>query len=125
MKHRVFHSPPLLHDTGDADFDDFRRFLCSLGLDEQASGGCYLYAFSHPADGWRQFATVSCTMRQVTIYLYPDALGRDPGHAGRFYRTLDDAGFGMGSKLGPSIAFSLDNEARLHQFKQELAALFA
>lgn len=124
LGHRVFR-PGALHEAGiDPDFAALRVFLGSLGLVEQESGGCYLYSFRHPMGGQRQFATVRCTMRQVTVYLYPDALGRDAGHAARLYRTLDLAGLGMGSKLGPSIGFSLDGEVKLRLFKEELAALF-
>ncbi len=122
--HRVFREGALREDATDLDFAGLRTFLRSLGLAEQESGGCYLYSVRHPIDGQRHFATVRCTMRQVTVYLYPDALGRDAGHAARLYRTLDLADLGMGSKLGPSIGFSLDGEAKLRLFKEELAALF-
>lgn len=120
--HRVFQA-----DAGDyppgAGIAELRAFLCALGLFETEALGSYIY-WHGSGEGARQFATVHGGRRTLTVYLYPDALGRGSGHANAFYRTLDDAGLGMGSKAGPSISLDLENDAEMRLFREGLAALF-
>jgi hypothetical protein len=78
-----------------------------------------------PGGVTRQFATLHAGLQAATVYLYPDALGRAAGHSSAFYRMLDDAGFGMGSKLGPSIGINLDDARQLRLFRDGVAALLA
>lgn len=122
--HRVFQSRAgITADPADT-FAGLRAFLCSLGLIEEPSGNCFLYLWPHPAGNTRQFATLQGSAHSATVYLYPDALGRAPGYAAHFYRALDDAGLGMGSKLGPSIGIDLGDATQVRLFHEGLAALF-
>jgi hypothetical protein len=50
------------------------------------------------------------------IYLYPEALRRRAGAVQWFYARLEAEGFGMGSKLGPSISLPVDQPARMDVF---------
>lgn len=122
--HRVLRSVTLVEQNSEAAFAGLCAFLRSLGLVEQVSGECYLYLWPHRYGAPRQFATVNHALRTATIYLYPDALGLGAGYAARLYRALDDADLGMGSKLGPSIAIDLADEAQLRLFRDGLAELF-
>jgi hypothetical protein len=119
--HRVFQSDVSDYPAG-GGIVDLRSFLCSLGLSETEALGSYMYWHGH-GDSKRQFATVHGGRRTVTVYLYPDALDRGPGHANSFYRRLDDAGLGMGSKAGPSISLDLEDEAQVRLFCEGLAEL--
>ncbi|MBI2760642.1 MAG: hypothetical protein HYX51_04350 [Chloroflexi bacterium] len=121
--HRVFAQPSALITGPPTGLSALRAFLCSLGLAEETSGDAYLYSYPHPSGSLRRFATLHGGRRSVTIYLYPDALGRDHGYATRFYRVLDDAGLGMGSKAGPSIGIDLDDDTQVRLFHDGLRAL--
>lgn len=118
--HRVFRPGALSTGTASAAFDELRALLRSFGLSERESAGVYVYRL-----GPRQVATLRGSMRSATLYLYPDALGRGPGVASTFYRTLDLAGLGMGSKLGPSVDLSLENREHVALFREKLKGLFA
>jgi hypothetical protein len=122
IMHRVFQADASDYPAG-GGIAGLRAFFCSLGLSETEALGSYMYWHGH-ADGERQFATVHGGRRTVTIYLYPDALGRGAGHASTFYRTLDDAGLGMGSKAGPSISLDLEDAAQVRLFREGLEELF-
>jgi hypothetical protein len=123
--HRVFRpGAAAASDPPDAS-EDLRAFLRSLGLIEQPSADCFLFLWRQPGGVTRQFATLHTGLHSVTVYLYPDALGRAAGHASAFYRILDDAGVGMGSKLGPSIGINLDDVRQLRLFRDGVAALLA
>jgi hypothetical protein len=121
--HRVFAQPSALVTGPPTGLAALRAFLCSLDLVEESSGDSFLYSYPHPSGTLRRFATLHGGRRSATIYLYPDALGRDHGYATRFYRVLDDAGLGMGSKAGPSIGIDLDDEMQLRLFSDGLRAL--
>jgi hypothetical protein len=123
--HRVFRPGAVEALNSAGASEDLRAFLRSLGLIEQPSGDCYLYLWRQPGGVTRQFATLQAGLHSATVYLYPDALDRAPGHASAFYRTLDDAGLGMGSKLGPSIGINLGDARQLRLFRDGLAALLA
>ncbi len=102
-----------------------RAFLRSLGLEERAIAGSYVYTHTGLDSVRRQFATLHAGLHSATIYLYPDALGQAGGSATRFYRVLDDAGLGMGSKAGPSIGIDLDDAAQVMLFRDGLTTLLA
>ena len=123
--HRVFHSNAVVASASADASANLRAFLRSLGLIEQPSGDCFLFLWRQPGGVTRQFATLHAGLHSVTVYLYPDALGRYVGHASAFYRMLDDAGLGMGSKLGPSIGINLDDVRQLRLFRDGLAALLS
>src|SRR5438105_4311547 len=108
MPHRVFRGFQALIGSSDR-FEELRAFFRSLGLGERASGDLFLYEFPR-TDGPRQFASLSGRRTYATLYIYPDALGRAPGHASDFYRMLDEAGFELGAKAGPSIGIDLSDE---------------
>src|SRR5438067_48118 len=97
--HRVFVRPPAA--APDASLDKLRASLRALDLEEVAVGESYLYMCRGPRGDRRQFLTLQGGRHSATVYLYPDALGREPGAATAFYHHLDDAGLGMGSKAGP------------------------
>jgi hypothetical protein len=106
--------------TGPAVLRDFFR---SLGLAEEASGGSYLYYCRDTAGRRRQLATLSGSPRRATVYLYPDALGREPGPAEPFYRALDQAGVLLGAKLGPSIGIDLQDHDQVELFCDGMSRL--
>jgi hypothetical protein len=120
--HRVFRDPGATVTEADGPAV-LREFLCSLGLEEEPSGGSYLY-YCHDTSGHRrQLATLSGSPRRATVYLYPDALGLAPGPAEPFYRALDQAGVQLGAKLGPSIGIDLLDAAQLELFCEGMARL--
>jgi hypothetical protein len=121
--HHVFRADQSPSGPSSEGIDDLRLFLRSLGLTEQERAGSFLYTCVHASGAVRHFATLHGRHRTATIYLYPDALGRASGHATRFYRELDDAGLGMGSKAGPSIGIDLDDPVQVRLFHDGLAAL--
>jgi len=106
-----------------AAFAALRAFLRSLGLEERPCGDTYLYYVSGAAGAARQLATLHGALRTATIYLYADALGQQNGYGDGFYRTVEDAGLGMGSKLGPSVAMGLDQPRQLATFRAAMTAL--
>ena len=117
--HRVFRPGGVAVGTASEAFDEVRALLRSFGLSESEAAGVYVYRL-----GARQVATLRGSMHSATLYLYPDALGRGAGVASSFYRTLDLAGLGMGSKLGPSVDLDLENAAHVALFREKLTALF-
>ncbi len=121
--HRVFRKAAPRRAPGDDD-GGLRALLRSLGLVEEATTGAFVYWCPHPGGRFRQFATLHVRGRGATVYLYPDALGREPGFATRFYLLLDEAGLGMGSKAGPSIGIDLDDPAQVRAFAEGLRTLF-
>ena len=98
------------------------RFL-DLGLVEKAAGTSWFYA---PGDDpSRLLLVLQVVGRGAQVYLYPQALGRAPGAAQWFYAALETAGFGMGSKLGPSISLPLEDAGRMALFWDGFARLLA
>lgn len=120
--HRVFRTGGTTEATGD-HVAGLRAFLRDLGFTERPAGNGWTYECMHPGGGVRHFATLHGRHRHATIYFYPDALGRPPGHATAFYRVLDDAGLEMGSKAGPSIGIDLENDVHATRFREELRRL--
>lgn len=88
--------------------DDARARFRAFGLAERAAGSSFFYAL--PERGGRFLLILHSVGRGAQIYLYPEAFGRSPGAAQWFYATLEAEGFGMGSKLGPSISLPVEDE---------------
>ena len=84
--------------------DRVRARFRGFGLTEREAGTSWFYAI---AGVTRPLLVLQAMGRGAQIYLYPHALGREPGAAQWFYAALDEAGFGLGSKLGPSISLPL------------------
>ena len=103
--------------------DGIRARLRSLGLLEQAAGTSFLYRLSEPEQ--RILLILHATGGAAQVYLYPQALGRAPGSTQWFYAALEAAGFGMGSKAGPSIALPLTDAALMDVFWTHCARLLA
>lgn len=122
--HRVFRRPPNLI-AAPQPFEELRAFLRSLGLVEDLVGESYRYRCRRPDGSLGWFATVHGGRRGATIYLYPDALGRGAGVAAALYRTLDEAGLGMGSKAGPSIDVDLTDAEQVGLLRGSLTALLS
>lgn len=120
--HRVFRAPPSAVAAPEP-FAALRAFLRSLGLVEDGVGESYRYRCRRPDGTLGWLATVHGGRRGATIYLYPDALGRGRGVAASLYRTLDEAGLGMGSKAGPSIDVDLANAEQVALLHRCLRAL--
>lgn len=95
--------------------DDTRARFRAYGLVESYRGTTHIYSVSG-AGTTRMLLALQSVGRGAQIYLFPEALNRMPGAAQPFYTTLEAAGFGMGSKLGPSINLALEDEARTHIF---------
>jgi hypothetical protein len=124
--HRVFHSGTARSsDDASGPLAELRSFLRGLQLGERALGDAFAYDWLAASGGARTFATLHPGRTGATIYLYPDALGLPPGRFTRFYRVLDDAGLGMGSKAGPSIGIDLGDDAQVRLFRDGLAELLA
>jgi hypothetical protein len=100
-----------------ADLAPLRARFRAAGLVEQAVGLSWLYTY--PPDG-RAALILSAAGRSAQLYLFPEAF---PGPAQPFYAALDRAGFGMGSKLGPSISFDPADPERLAFFWHGFAGL--
>jgi hypothetical protein len=111
----TFHDPPV-------PLDDVRGRFRGLGLTEQEAGTSWFYAL---AGAGRPLLVLQAVGRGAQIYLYPHALGREPGAAQWFYAALDEAGFGLGSKLGPSISLPLEDAERMTFFWDGFARLLA
>jgi hypothetical protein len=109
-------APPAL------SLDETRARFRAFGLRERVAGTSVLYA---PPGGPAEalFLVLNGSGTGAQIYLYPDTLHRPPGWAQPFYRTLDEAGFGMGSKLGPSITLEPADPERMAFFWAAFAAL--
>ena len=103
--------------------DAIRARFRGLGLVETATGTSWFYAA--PDTPHRLLLVLQAVGRGMQIYLYPRALGRAPGAAQWFYATLEEAGFGMGSKLGPSISLPVDDGERMALFWDRFALLLA
>jgi hypothetical protein len=88
----------------------FRTF----GLVERPLGTSLFYLM--PNDAARMLLVLQPIGTGAQIYLYPEALGRVAGAAQWFYARLEREGFGMGSKLGPSISLPLDQPASMDVF---------
>jgi hypothetical protein len=120
--HRVFRQPPSAVAAPEP-FVELRAFLRSLGLVEDAVGESFRYRCRRPDGSLAWFATVHGGRRGATIYLYPDALDRGRGVAAALYRTLDEAGLGMGSKAGPSIDVDLTDAEQVTLLRSGLRDL--
>jgi hypothetical protein len=103
--------------------DGIRARFRAFGLAERPSGLSWFYA---PARGeGRLLLILTAVGNGAQIYLYPQALGRAPGAAQWFYALLEEADFGLGSKLGPSISLPLEDEARMALFWDGFGRLLA
>src|SRR5437870_2664862 len=101
--------------------EETRARFRAFGLLERASGESFLYG---PAQSpGRMLLILTPQGLGAQIYLFPEALARAPGVAQPFYAALEAAGFGMGSKLGPSIALNIGDEARMATFWEEFGRL--
>ena len=100
--------------------DGVRARFRALGLRESGVGASFLYA---PPARDAVLLVLQEYGNGAQIYLFPDALGRPPGVAGLFYRTLDEAGFRLGSKAGPSISLDLADGERMTRFWDAFADL--
>jgi hypothetical protein len=101
--------------------EETRARFRAFGLLERASGESFLYRPSE-APG-RMLLILTPQGLGAQIYLFPEALARAPGAAQPFYAALEAAGFGMGSKLGPSIGLDITNQARMAIFWEEFGRL--
>ena len=112
---------PLTRTDPAPSLDDIRARFRELGLVEEVAGTSWFYA---PGDApQRPVLVLQVVGRGAQIYLYPHALGRAPGAAQWFYAALEAAGFGMGSKLGPSISLPLEDAERMALFWGHFARL--
>jgi hypothetical protein len=101
--------------------EETRARFRGFGLLEQVSGESFLYG---PADApGRMLLILTPQGLGAQIYLFPEALARAPGAAQPFYAALEAAGFGMGSKLGPSIGLAILDEERMTIFWEEFGRL--
>ncbi len=103
--------------------DDLRVRFRSFGLEERAAGTSFFYALAG-MDG-RMLLVLQPFGHGAQIYLYPEALERPAGAAHWFYAALEAEGFGMGSKLGPSISLDLTNPDRMRTFWSAFGDLLA
>lgn len=99
-----------------------RSRLCGHGLHEGFVGTSYLYSVGEGLAA-RLLLVLHAVGTGAQVYLFPEALARTPGAAQPFYAALEAAGFGMGSKLGPSISLPLADEQRMHYFWSAFALL--
>lgn len=120
--HRVFRTPADVFEIA-GPLVAVRTEFRALGLIEAAVGPAFEYHVRRGAAGTALFATLHLQGHSATIYLYPDALGGRPGVATGFYLRLDEAGFGLGSKLGPSISFDPEDAAQRGMFFTGLRAV--
>ena len=103
--------------------DGVRARFRGFGLGERPSGLSWFYALAGGTE--RLLLILTAVGNGAQIYLYPQALRRAPGAAQWFYALLDEAGFGMGSKLGPSISLPLEDGARMALFWDGFGRLLA
>jgi len=103
--------------------DGVRARFRAFGLAERPSGLSWFYALA--SETGRLLLILTPVGNGAQIYLYPQALGRAPGAAQWFYALLDDAGFGMGSKLGPSISLPLEDAEGMALFWDGFGRLLA
>jgi hypothetical protein len=101
--------------------DDVRARFRALGLLERATGTSFCYAL--PGGDERMLLILQSVGRGAQIYLYPEAFGRPAGAAQWFYALLEAKGFGMGSKLGPSISLAVDQPEQMEIFWAAFARL--
>ncbi len=95
--------------------DDVRARFRACGLAERPSGAGFVYTRGGGAEA-RMLLILQAVGRGAQIYLFPEALGRGPGAAQPFYVALEAAGFGIGSKAGPSIGLSVEDDERMTVF---------
>jgi len=112
---------PLTRTDPSPSLDDSRARFRDLGLVEEATGTSWFYARGDARQ--RPLLVLQAVGSGAQIYLYPHALKRAPGAAEWFYAALEEAGFGMGSKLGPSISLPLDDAERMALFWDHFARL--
>ena len=103
--------------------DGVRARFRGFGLGERPSGLSWFYALAGGTE--RLLLILTAVGNGAQIYLYPQALRRAPGAAQWFYALLDEADFGLGSKLGPSISLPLEDEARMALFWDGFGRLLA
>jgi hypothetical protein len=97
--------------------DAIRAGFRDRGLHETVAGTSFVYSLDSDPHG-RMALILQAVGRGAQIYLFPEAFGRAPGFAQPFYAALDSAGFGMGSKAGPSISLDVDDSDRMAVFWQ-------
>lgn len=97
------------------------RFRAS-GLTESCHGTTYAYALTRTGRE-RMLLVLQSVGYGAQIYLFPEALARPRGAAQPFYAALEAAGFGIGSKLGPSIGFNVRDDAMMATFWQAFEQL--
>lgn len=74
------------------------------------------FFYSLPNRDSRLLLILQSVGRGAQIYLYPEAFARPAGSSQWFYALLEEAGFGMGSKLGPSISLAIDQPSQMELF---------
>lgn len=94
--------------------DAMRARFRAFGLRERSAGTSFFYLM--PDAGARILLVLQPFGAGAQIYLYPEALRRRAGAVQWFYDWLETEGFGMGSKLGPSISLPVDQPARMDVF---------
>lgn len=97
-----------------ASLDAVRAHFRALGLGERPAGTSFFYLL--PDGSERLLLILQSVGRGAQIYLYPEAFRRPPGAAQWFYAALEAEGFGMGSKLGPSISLDVTDDQRMAIF---------
>ena len=95
--------------------DTIRATFRAHGLAERRSGGSYVYTLADDPRA-RMLLILQSVGRGAQLYLFPEALRRAGGAAQPFYAALEAAGFGMGSKLGPSISLDVADAAQMTIF---------
>jgi hypothetical protein len=86
--------------------DAIRARFRAFGLQERTAGTSFFYLM--PDADARILLILQPFGAGAQIYLYPEALARSAGATQWFYAWLENEGFGMGSKLGPSISLPVD-----------------
>lgn len=106
----------------DVPLEETRARFRANGLAETYRGATYVYSLAR--DGREQMLLVLQAVGYgAQIYLFPEALALPRGAAQPFYAALEAAGFGMGSKLGPSISFNVRDPAMMATFWQAFERL--
>jgi hypothetical protein len=86
--------------------DATRARFRALGLKERAAGTSFFYLL--PDADARILLVLQPFGSGAQICLYPEGLRRTAGAVQWFYARIEDEGFGMGSKLDPSISLPVD-----------------
>jgi hypothetical protein len=102
--------------------DAMRARFRAFGLKERVAGTSFFYLM--PDADARILLVLQPFGAGAQIYLYPEALRRPAGAVQWFYARLEGEGFGMGSKLGPSISLPVDRPALMDVFWTGFEQLF-